>query len=63
MKGMKNESDKTKNQWLVLGEHESIFDKEFGEYPAQYAKADETPSKPWDKVKTKLSDINTSKLH
>lgn len=63
MKGMKNESDKTKNQWLVLGEYESIFDKESRECHAQYAKADETPSKPWDKVTTKLKDIDTSKLH
>lgn len=42
---------------------ESIFDKECAECPAQYAKADESPSKKWDSVTSKLSDLDTSKLH
>ena len=42
---------------------ESVFDKEAAGYPAQYATVDGTPSKKWDKVKTKLSAIDTSKLH
>ena len=41
----------------------SIFDKECGDCPAQYATADETPSKKWDKVTSKLSGLDTSKLH
>ena len=42
---------------------ESIFDKECADCPAQYANEKETPSKGWDYVKTKLSNIDTSKLH
>lgn len=42
---------------------ESIFDKECGDYPAQYANDNGTPYKSWDKVKTKLKNIDTSKLH
>ena len=42
---------------------ESIFDKECADYPAQYATANETPSKKWEKITTKLSDLDTSKLH
>ena len=39
------------------------FDESCAECFAQYANENETPIKPWDKVKTKLSDIDTSKLH
>lgn len=42
---------------------ESIFDNSFPEYPAQYASSNETPLKPWDKVTTRLRDIDTSRLH
>lgn len=42
---------------------ESIFDKEYADCLAQYATSNETPMKQWDKVKTKLSDMDTSKLH
>lgn len=31
--------------------------------PAQYAGAEGNPTKPWDKVKTTLKDIDTTKLH
>lgn len=42
---------------------DSIFDKEYSEYPAQYATEQETPFWKWYKVKTKLSQIDTTKLH
>ena len=42
---------------------ESIFDKERADCFAQYATVDEIPSKAWDKVRTKLKTIDTSKLH
>lgn len=48
---------------LVMDERESIFDREYGDYAAQYANADETPLQRWSSVKTKLSDIDTSKVH
>ena len=41
----------------------SIFDKECADCFAQYATSAETPSKRWDDVKTKLSELDTSKLH
>lgn len=42
---------------------ESIFDKVCADCPAQYATAKETPSKKWDDVTSKLSDLDTSKIH
>lgn len=41
----------------------SIFDIENRDCPAQYATSSGIPSKKWENVTTKLSDINTSKLH
>ena len=41
----------------------SIFDEEYSECLAQYAKEDGSPRYKWDKVTTKLKDIDTSKLH
>lgn len=48
---------------LVLDETESLFDKEFWQYDAQYATADGIPGLPWNKVTTLLRDIDTSRLH
>lgn len=42
---------------------ESVFDKDCADCPAQYATTDEKPSKKWDNVTTKLSEIDTSKIH
>lgn len=42
---------------------ESIFDQECEDCPAQYASAKETPTKKWENVTTKLSDLDTSKTH
>lgn len=42
---------------------ESIFDVECADCPAQYAASDETPSRKWDNVKTRLSELDTGKLH
>lgn len=41
----------------------SIFDKECAGCLAQYATSKETPSKRWDEVTSKLSELDTSKLH
>lgn len=49
--------------WLIFETTESIFDKEFADCPAQYATDKGTPTKKWDEVTTKLSDLNTSELH
>ena len=42
---------------------ESILDKLCADCYAQYATATETPSYKWDNVTTKLSELDTSKLH
>lgn len=49
--------------WLQFEAREAIFDVECALCPAQYASTNETPSKPWDEVTTKLSDLDTSRLH
>lgn len=48
---------------MELGDHESIFDKECSDCLAQYASAEETPLKKWDKVKTTLAALDTRRLH
>ena len=48
---------------LVMDERVSIFDDAYGEYPAQYANDEGTPKTRWSSVRTKLSDIDTSKVH
>ena len=42
---------------------ESIFDRAYADCPAQYATSKETPSKKWENVTSKLSDLDTKKLH
>lgn len=51
--------------WLVIEEPtgNTTFSKECCMCPAQYATDNETPTMPWDKVTTKLSDIDESRLH
>lgn len=64
MGGKKREKKKEPvENWLDFKEQESLLDKECTDCPAQYATTKETPTKPWDDVKTILSDIDTSKLH
>lgn len=48
---------------IEFGDGPSIFDTECKDCPAQYANKDGTPQKKWERVKTKLSDLDTSKLH
>ena len=42
---------------------ESIFDKECADCLAQYATEKGTPTNKWEKVTTKLSDLDTSEIH
>ena len=44
-------------------EQKSMFDNMCSECFAQYATPKETPMKAWDNVTTKLSDLDTSRLH
>lgn len=60
----KEEEVQTPNIKLIeFNSTESIFDKDCGKYPAQYATSKGTPSKKWDNVTTTLDDINTKELH
>jgi hypothetical protein len=42
---------------------DSIFDREYGDCLAQYATSKDTPSKKWDEVTSKLSELNTARVH
>lgn len=52
-----------KKELLKLDFTTSLFDTVCRDCPAQYANEDGTPGKKWANVQTKLSDIDTSKLH
>ena len=56
-------NEETKLPLIQFDMTESIFDKKCADCPAQYASTQETPSKKWENVKTRLSDIDTSKIH
>lgn len=58
-----DESKPISSNWIELKKQPSLFDKEYGDAPAQYATSKETPRKKWNEVKTTLSQIDTSKLH
>lgn len=55
--------DTTKALSLSLDEKESLLDDILADMPAQYATTSGTPKVKWDKVTTKLSDLDTKKLH
>lgn len=59
----RKEESKPNENWLELKEQESIFDSFYSNCFAQYASSAETPRKAWDEVTSKLSDLDTSKLH
>ena len=65
--GKKKEQKETetddRNYWLRFTEGGSIFDEFCGDCPAQYATSKETPTRAWDDVRTKLSELDTSRLH
>lgn len=51
------------NYILQLDQTESIVDKEYAECKAQYANEEGKPKYKWANCKTKLKDLDTSKLH
>ncbi len=57
------EEPKTDQKLIEFNSTESIFDKECAECFAQYGNSNETPSKKWENVKTRLKGLDTSKLH
>lgn len=62
-KKKKAEEEKNTNSWLEFKEQSSIFDQEMKDCPAQYANTKETPTYKWSRCYSKLSEIDTSKLH
>lgn len=56
-------SNENSSSWLSFNQAKSIFDEEFADCPAQYATDEGKPMKAWDNVKTKLSDLDTTRLH
>lgn len=50
-------------QMLELNGKSSLLDEYLKDCPAQYASSDGVPTMAWKKVTTKLSDIDTSRLH
>lgn len=48
---------------IAFDEQDSIFDKQYVDSPAQYAKDDGTPKWKWGNVRTKLGELDTHKLH
>lgn len=63
--GKKNEErNGRRSSWLQLDDRRiSTFNEECASCFAQYANEKETPRKPWDKVTSRLSSIDPSKLH
>ena len=56
--------DDTSWSWLKFESGiSSIFDKEYSDCIAQYASDEGTPMRKWDSVLTKLSSLDTSRLH
>ncbi|MBO7449428.1 MAG: hypothetical protein J6U54_03585 [Clostridiales bacterium] len=49
--------------WIDLKEQHSILDDACSNCLAQYANDKETPSVKWERVKTRLKDLDTSRLH
>jgi len=48
---------------LILDKTKSIFDRDHADHLAQYANDNGIPYFKWDNCKTKLSDLDTSKIH
>lgn len=57
------EEEKPATHLIEFYQQKSIFDEVCSDCPAQYATSKETPAKKWDEVTTKLSDLDTTKLH
>ena len=62
-KPSEGKKEKPKPKLISFDCTESIFDKECADCPAQYATSKETPSQKWDNVTSKLSELDTSKIH
>lgn len=57
------EETKKIESWLAFGEQHSLLDDILADCPAQYASGEGTPLRKWQNVKTKLKDLDSSRLH
>lgn len=62
-KEIKDKNNKYKSNLINFDCEESIFDMECSDCLAQYANEKETPSRKWENVTSKLSSLDTKKLH
>ena len=58
-----SEKEESGHRTIEFLKQTSVFDRECSDCLAQYATSKETPISKWDKVTTKLSSLDTSKLH
>lgn len=49
--------------WCNFQKTLSVFDKIGADWPAQYATRNDIPQKAWDKVATKLGELDTKRVH
>lgn len=61
--GKKQKKEEPKTNLIKFENINSIFDRDRADCLAQYATSKEIPTKAWDKVKSKLSTLDTRKLH
>lgn len=61
--GMEREFVPDEGYTLTLEDGPSIFDSTFADEPAQYANDEGNPKRKWVNVKSKLSSLDTTKLH
>lgn len=59
----KDRVNEVKVRPIEFREMESVLDKMLADCPAQYASDDDKPLKKWEKVKTVLSELDTSRVH
>ena len=63
LKEKKEEKEESNVYTIEFKEQKSIFDDECSGVLSQYASANGTPVKKWEKVTTRLSELDTSRLH
>ena len=62
-RGKKKNEEETDSYKIAFTDCDSEFDRACASCPAQYANSNDIPSRKWEDVTTKLSDLDTSKLH
>ena len=51
------------NDWLTFNNSGEVFSEAFGDCPAQYATDDGTPRRKWENVRSRLCDLDQTRLH